>query len=60
MPTVEQRPQSLRGRKPRITEQTKEKAVKLYQEDTLTVQQIADQCGFSVPSLYRILREKGL
>lgn len=49
-----------RGRPSRITEKTKEKAVELYQADLLNVDEIAKVCGFSLPTLYKILREKGV
>lgn len=50
--------QRVKGRRPRITEEQKQKAVELYTGDAMTVGEIAASCGFSVPSLYRILREK--
>lgn len=47
-----------RGSRPRITDEAKDKAVRLYLEDKMTVAEIAKECGFSVPSLYRILKER--
>lgn len=48
----------VRGRRPRVTEEMKDKAISLYLHSDLTVGEVAKECGFSVTTLYRIINER--
>jgi len=43
--------------RPAINENTKDKVVLLY-NDSVPVKKICEECGISISSLYRILRER--
>lgn len=43
--------------RPRISQQTRDLVVRLYQEDEMTCQDIAIACNISIASLYSIIRE---
>lgn len=44
--------------RPRISDVKKNLILRLYGEDNLTVKQIAEACGVSRASVFRILKEK--
>ena len=44
--------------RPAISETTKNLVVKLYNEDKLTCEEIAESCNISKSSLFRIINEK--
>lgn len=47
-----------RGGRPRIKDDIKQLAIKLYDEDHMTCKQIAKMCQISEASLYKLLRER--
>lgn len=44
--------------RPPINETSKDLVVRLYNEDTMTVRQIAEACNISERSVYRIVNER--
>lgn len=44
--------------RPPINEMSKDLVVRLYNEDTMTVKQIAEACNISERSVYRIINER--
>lgn len=46
------------GRKPCISKEMRNKVVQLYNADDLTCAEIADVCGISLSSVFRIMREE--
>ena len=44
--------------RPPINETSKDLVVRLYNEDTMTVRQIAEACNISERSVYRIINER--
>lgn len=46
--------------RPRISEETRNLVIRLYNEDSMTCQQIAKACNISESSLHRIINERRL
>lgn len=53
------KPRKSSGRKSMLSDELKQKAIDLYVNSDMTVHQIADECGFSHQTLYRILHANG-